>query len=686
MIFANDEFFAYTLLSNVVRHPLRPQDLACEVETELEVLWKDVYLFVHGREYGFQEKTIADQTRTIVRRLLRTATREKAGSILNSDGVSDQSMGANLDSAELASALAWVEVSASRYESLLLSRWDQAWTHRWDKAWTHRWDEHWIKVMKKQDSSMGLRAVGNLGITSTRPIVGGEASGRAAGRMPVRVQHATQPTPPTSGNALYQVPSIQITIPEAKTSRLDSDHTNRLPVAYTGYGLIPYPKGCPVWTTMCELAAETGWTAAWERSAALGRSAAASPQTPEGTKAPKRSNTINSLVGGPLQKTSQLARRVSSALLPTNLAKSGRGLSVFPSGNDSKAESIEKMASPTSLVIAPETRNPQPDIQPKPSLQKQTASEDGTKRSKLQIDKIREVLLQGSPPSHHRALQGERAAISRQRRMRDQKRRAAVEQAEVMTIEEYPSRDDLARKASSAWECAVDMANSPERHLRDRAEREWMEAAAGSGIIIPNPLIGEEQRRQGMLAWQETFQEAWKATWNDSWMAAWQSTWEYGWREAVAKGIESGVDEVLKYTEAQDFRSLLEWESYQRVKGIIHAEDTYFDLLSRMRLLCMELDQLYATLHHSIPISHEHIMTIRVRQPKNPWTKLAEHLTEGTVETSSNSRVVSHFELQEIIEEQSQHRFQKHHIPHTAFIQGMAEVWEFTLQSGIEQN
>ncbi|KAG8765897.1 hypothetical protein FRC12_007215 [Ceratobasidium sp. 428] len=74
-------------------------------------------------------------------------------------------------------------------------------------------------------------------------------------------------------------------------------------------------------------------------------------------------------------------------------------------------------------------------------------------------------------------------------------------------------------------------------------------------------------------------------------------------------------------------------------------------------------------------------MTIRVSESKKQWTKLIENLAEGADQQSSGSKIVSHFELQEIIENQSRHRFQEHAFPHEAFMRGMAEVWECTLQN-----
>ncbi|KAG8765901.1 hypothetical protein FRC12_007219 [Ceratobasidium sp. 428] len=88
--FANDESFAYGLLCNVVRHSLRPKIMAhTKDETKLETLWKDVYNFVYGREYGFRERFIADRTQTIVQRLLRTATKESAKHYLENAGGGD---------------------------------------------------------------------------------------------------------------------------------------------------------------------------------------------------------------------------------------------------------------------------------------------------------------------------------------------------------------------------------------------------------------------------------------------------------------------------------------------------------------------------------------------------------------------------------------------------------------------
>ncbi|KAG8685974.1 hypothetical protein FRC09_014431, partial [Ceratobasidium sp. 395] len=109
MVFANDEFFAYALLSNVTRHSLCPQDMPNEAETEVEALWRDIYLFVHNREYGFRERTIAGQTHTIVQSLLRTATKEKATRLLQPASISGQSEAANQTLAKVTSATAWAE-------------------------------------------------------------------------------------------------------------------------------------------------------------------------------------------------------------------------------------------------------------------------------------------------------------------------------------------------------------------------------------------------------------------------------------------------------------------------------------------------------------------------------------------------------------------------------------------------
>ncbi|KAG8701475.1 hypothetical protein FRC09_005345 [Ceratobasidium sp. 395] len=80
----------------------------------------------------------------------------------------------------------------------------------------------------------------------------------------------------------------------------------------------------------------------------------------------------------------------------------------------------------------------------------------------------------------------------------------------------------------------------------------------------------------------------------------------------MAKGIESGVDEVLKSHATEEYKSLLRLNSYQQAKKLIHAETTYLSSLSRMHEMCKELEQLHTTLQHSIPIFHEHVMTIRL--------------------------------------------------------------------------
>ncbi|KAG9120322.1 hypothetical protein FRC07_004226 [Ceratobasidium sp. 392] len=485
----------------------------------------------------------------------------------------------------------------------------------------------------------------------------------------------TRAGPARNGN----VPQIEVIAPEF-TRRLPAPQ--RLPSSFKSYGLVPYPENCPVWATTFELAAEIGWAAAWELSLSQGKDAVhalSHPKEPNGSRVPVKRPT--SQPGSALQRTtSKLVRQLSGALSPNHLvpslAKSKRRtrLSELLSSNNSTPESIEKVALSSSPISEQPTRQHQSlELQSSPDAHHlKTASQKGTNRSQQNVARIREVLLPESSPSHHRALREARAAKSRHRREQDRIRREALELAKSKVTDGYCDPEDLMDRAAEAWKYAESMTNSPERNLSELAEEEWLEATRRSGTIIP-PIMGEDQKQQAMHAWKDTFQRTWKEAWLDSWQAAWKSTWEYGWKEAVAKGIESGVDDALKNTTAEENKSLFDLDSYQRVKSVMHAETTYLGSLSRMHAMCKELEQLHTTLQHSIPISHEHIMEIRVNQSKKQWTKLIENLTEGGDQPTPGPRIVSHFEFQEIIEQQSRHRFQRD-LPHTAFIQGMAEA------------
>ncbi|KAG8728273.1 hypothetical protein FRC12_021882 [Ceratobasidium sp. 428] len=74
-------------------------------------------------------------------------------------------------------------------------------------------------------------------------------------------------------------------------------------------------------------------------------------------------------------------------------------------------------------------------------------------------------------------------------------------------------------------------------------------------------------------------------------------------------------------------------------------------------------------------------MQIKVNQPTKPWSSRLEQFTEGVADSEvASSRLVSHYELQEIIiEDQIRQRFNRDNKDlHAAFVQGMAEVWEST--------
>ncbi|KAG8736995.1 hypothetical protein FRC12_017335 [Ceratobasidium sp. 428] len=608
MVFANDEFFAYALLSNVTRHSLCPQDMPNEAETEVEALWRDIYLFVHNREYGFRERTIAGQTHTIVQSLLRTATKEKATRLLQSTSISGQSEAANQILAKVASATAWAEVSASSHNTLQHSRWDRAWNHRWNTAWNNRWSEQWMKVTKQRSSSMGLKTLGNLGITLTRPNPEGGASGRMAGRAPVQVQAriiaGTSLNPdfssfpgadwplnkpknvPKLSNT--NVPQIEITAPEiyaSGTQRPSPAH--RLP-SLKKFGLVPYPENCTVWTTMFELAAEIGWAAAWRHSVAVGKQTAESLIHSEKPDNSQAEPSLKSASKRPsvLQRTlsSKLVRQLSGQI--PKLTRTGSRLSGSLSRNESKPESIEKLALPASPVSEGHKPHSQlPETHPTPSNgHHQAASHDRTnKQSYRGAARIREVYFSESTSSYHRTSREAKAAVSRQRREEDEARRKALDLAKkVMGASQRPDDEDMTRRANEAWEYyAAHMANSPEQNLPQIAEKEWLGATNRSGTIIP-PIMGEDQKQEVMRAWKETFRQTWQAAWMDAWKAAWCSTWEYGWKEAMAKGIESGVDEVLKSHATEEYKSLLRLNSYQQAKKLVHAETTYLSSLSRM--------------------------------------------------------------------------------------------------------
>ncbi|KAG8746615.1 hypothetical protein FRC10_004217 [Ceratobasidium sp. 414] len=199
------------------------------------------------------------------------------------------------------------------------------------------------------------------------------------------------------------------------------------------------------------------------------------------------------------------------------------------------------------------------------------------------------------------------------------------------------------------------MVNGPERSLRERAEEEWQgvmrRAAAVSSVL-------EEQQSGIGPAWKAVFEETWKTAWVEAWKAAWGVTWEDAWREAVTKGVEVGVDMALGSSPTDESGRLVALKSYQEVKETIYAESTYLGSLGEMHSMCQELNHLHAALQHSTSTSHEHVMQIRVQNSKKDW------------------RVVSHAELQEMIESESRSRFQDHQAGHDIFIRGIAKVWE----------
>ncbi|QRV94391.1 hypothetical protein RhiJN_22409 [Ceratobasidium sp. AG-Ba] len=705
LVFANSEFFAYALLSNLARHSLQPKSMPHDPENELEALWNDVYLFIRDREFGFREKAIANHTQNMVQYLLRIATREKASRIVRPAGDADPVEATRHTLTKLASAIARVEVSTSRHEHLQLSKWDRAWTQRWNTAWDHRWNENWTIIMRSQDASLGLKALGNLGITVTRPSVDGSASGRAAGRAPIRVPETLVAIAPPE-SVLVNTPAIAqeavVLDSFAESSVTKSAETPQILVTsseaeevqskrYSDAGSSPNHdhsrgnalclKHCSIWTSTCEVAAEIGWADIWGKAVELGERAAKRASNPEEIRLLETSTSSNKLRTEGLRP--KFVRHLSDAFSSVpKLAKSGRRLSMILTGNNSNPESIDRAAplSPTSNDLP--VLNKRPPLRPEAGGHSKSISHNSENGSRLKL-RIKESLLSQNVVVHHHGRL-ERAAHFQERRIHERTKFAALKLVRMPVAEQHLDKSDLESRAISAWNSAVHASNSPEKNRIDHAQWEWLGATRRPGTIVSPPILGEEQERQVLAKWKENFRTTWKAVWIDSWMAAWQSSWEYGWEEASEKAVNFGMSKVLKEIETQDIKFLLELRSFQQVKKIIEAQKTYLGALGRMHLMCKELNHLHSTLAHSIPISHEDVMIIRVAQSKKPWVRLVNQVTEGVTQSASQSRTVRHFELQHIIEEQSRHRFEQEKIPHTAFIQGMAEVWEFTAQERIK--
>jgi hypothetical protein len=58
-----------------------------------------------------------------------------------------------------------------------------------------------------------------------------------------------------------------------------------------------------------------------------------------------------------------------------------------------------------------------------------------------------------------------------------------------------------------------------------------------------------------------------------------------------------------------------------------------------------------------------------------------ERAAEDNDDTPASSKIISHFQLQELIEEESRSRFGDNKVAHVSFTQGIAEVWQITSQS-----
>ncbi|KAG9122218.1 hypothetical protein FRC07_001498 [Ceratobasidium sp. 392] len=588
-------------------------------ETRLESLWKDAYQFVHSREGGFREETLADQTQAMVQRMLRAAAKERVASFL----------GRNECSNCTAAGMAWTEVSARTNEASRLSQWDQAWDYRWHQAWMRRWAEHWRNESSSQDTSMRLKFLSNLETFESGPKIDGSVSGRAAGRVLVKAQAAA-----TAGTTCRSHPEVspqfcESPIEAPKGRHLETTNSQVGPVSDMSHRigtmtieeieLAPQATNitenpstpsvyqslardsdiCPIWVGTFEEAFKIGWAAAWEQYFAMGRKVA--------------DRLLQDPKQGPGISSTDPASQAGSTLpqTPSELVKR-----IFKPSSVNKGVVLkDPVPSPATAQLL---HTQHPNIQtPTDGSSKVVTSQAGHAQSRLLVDKIRKLLV----PQIRRTLQVGSSQIqtiiesqlSREQNKIKQNALASAPKIPLKFKESF-ARFNLTDRASEAWQHIAKIENSPERKLKSSAASEWDRKAAKPFTPVVLALMGRKSQNQVVGIWEETFRKAWEATWKDYWEAAWQATYKHGWQEAVHKAFESGVDDALKNKHSEEISHSLKWPSYQPVKGFIQEGDTYSDTLDRMHTMCKELNQLHLALQHSIPISHEETMTIEVNQ------------------------------------------------------------------------
>ncbi|KAG9113521.1 hypothetical protein FRC07_007773 [Ceratobasidium sp. 392] len=706
----DDKFFAYALLFNMIRHPLPPSAMNNKHETALEALWKDVYHFVHNREPGFQEQTIANQTQTTLLRLLRIATEERA-TMLQQGPVNQ--------TAHIKLAMAWVEASARRDDTLQLSEWDRAWDLQWNQSWTNRWCEKWSSVSSSHStSSLCVKTVIKPIISG--PVTDGRISGQLAGRALIPAQRvATTSTTPepvpepvpepilgsprkrqglfvellakfkrsTTQNQIDPVASddfqmVALGHNDRQTHAL-SGNADSAPSASAYQNFTFHPTNCPIRIATFECAVELGWRAAWESSFAKGGRAAQHLRTQEGETAEASGVSAASQPGGALdtKRFLEILQRLLYVPLRRGVisktTQPDKQLSTPQAPSTGLGETQVEQGAPvrSGLEVSLNNRQNEQQVNKQPQAENQ---ENISVRNKV-VARIQELLL-SHPDSRrnlYQAWRDQEAAKSEDRRKRDRIRRNAVESAKA---KEDPLWDDLKQqeldqRASEAWAHVMGTADVAEPKLKAIAEQEWKTKAAQPFTAIALGLMSKQNRFQVIAAWEEAFKRTWKAVWKDSWKAAWRATWKHGWKEAEAKGIDFGVEDYLKDVPVEEEKSLMNLKSYKGVKSVIEKEETYLGTLSQMNSLCKELNQLHSALQNSIPTPHEHVMEIKTHEAWN--IRLGR---EGATERLSGPRTVSHSELQGMIEEQKKDPLSTSKLSQKALMQGMAEVWERTLQ------
>ncbi|QRV79752.1 Tuberin [Ceratobasidium sp. AG-Ba] len=721
-----NELFAYVLFSNIVRRCLRPKDMTDYEETSLERLWHEVYLFVYGREYGFRESTMVDQTHAIVQHLLRIAAQNKLRRFANETQGDIQK--SSFYSSRVSSTVAWLEASAAPHEPFEYSQWDRAWNKRWEVMWNQHWNNQ-LMITRSQNNNISLLTWSHLGISLTQPNVDGGTSGRSAGRFPVRVPDESVPSTPSgsvpkgsnpqptssvqpqaetqssettnmksksrhglsnetskpaiqtqspeSGHSLPPhvisiptgTPRVNIVGPEANETPAGAHHTVHPPGQPRDHRLRPGGEAYTNWTTTCELAAKLGWSAAWDYSIEQGRNAAQyaiDMKEKQPNPEPLRKSSTLDLGNRIQQAGSMVARRLSivSDFLSPNRAHEAatRQNHLLPPS--------PRNASRQDMTASPVEETPPPQADPPNPPNQQPTNEPTKPRSNRLRAVIRKKLITKRRTDQYRK-EGQEVRESWYKRGQDQTRKAALGMVDAMISMGKLNREVLSGSSDDAWNRAQGVSHGSERHLDDQADREWTKRAD----TLISPLMGEEERREMSSIWKEAFKNTWKLAWKAAWEEAWESSWQRGWKAAATKAFEFGVDEILDTVETKEIQELMSSEKYKQVEKEIDQESAYSDCLSKLRSVFRELDQLHSILQQSIPMPHNDIMNIQVQAPKNSFAKLIEQLAEGSKEVAPNSRTVSHYEFQNEMEELVQEVLEEPAL-RAAFSHTQAKVWE----------